>query len=83
MRRVVLLLVLALALAPRAFAQSTVQSLPDLGSEGVLTPQMERKLGEQIMREIRFQDPQYVDDPEISDYLAQLGSRLTGARQDF
>src|SRR6185437_15948155 len=25
----------------------------------------------------------YVDDPEVSDYLSQLGSRLTGGRQDF
>src|SRR5258708_37041679 len=86
MRFAAWLLVLAAALAPRAFAQSpsAVQSLPDLGSgDSVLSPQMERRLGEQIMREIRFAEPSYVDDPEISDYLAQLGSRLTGARQDF
>ena len=68
----------------QAAAQTAVQSLPDLGSvDSVLSPQMERKIGEAIMREIRSQDPQYVDDPEISDYLAQLGSRLTGSRQDF
>jgi predicted Zn-dependent protease len=39
------------------------------------------------MREIRYRDPTYVDDPEVTDYLASLGSRLTqfsaGARQDF
>ena len=76
--------VLAVALAPRAFGQTAVQSLPDLGSvDSVLSPQMEKRLGEAIMREIRTQDPQYVDDPEISDYLNQLGSRLTGSRQDF
>src|SRR4051812_25660357 len=84
MRLAVWTLVLAATLAPRAFAQTAVQSLPDLGSgDSALTPQMERRLGEQIMREIRFGDPNYVDDPEISDYLAQLGSRLTGSRQDF
>jgi predicted Zn-dependent protease len=84
MRWAVWVLVLAFALAPRAFAQTAAQSLPDLGSvDSVLSPQMEKRLGEQIMREIRTQDPQYVDDPEISDYLAQLGSRLTGSRQDF
>ena len=82
------ILVLAVALAPRAFGQASgqtaVQSLPDLGSgDSALSPQMERRLGEQIMREIRFQDPSYLDDPEISDYLAQLGSRLAGSRQDF
>ena len=86
MRFAAWLVVLAAALAPRAFAQSpsAVQSLPDLGSgDSVLSPQMERRVGEQIMREIRFAEPTYVDDPEISDYLAQIGSRLTGGRQDF
>ena len=71
--------------APRGFGQA----LPDLGSAGDagLSPQMERRLGEQVMRDIRFRDPSYVDDPEVSEYLATLGSRLTqvavGARQDF
>lgn len=88
MRWVAWVVLAAVALAPRAFGQASsqnvVQSLPDLGSgDSVLSPQMERRLGEQIMREIRSQDPQYVDDPEISDYLAQIGSRLTGSRQDF
>lgn len=84
MRLAAWVIVWAVVLAPRAFAQTAVQALPDLGSlDSVLSPQMEKRLGEQIMREIRTQDPQYVDDPEISDYLQQLGSRLTGARQDF
>src|SRR5258706_1950159 len=86
MRFAVWLVVLAAALAPRAFAQSqsAVQSLPDLGSgDGSLSPLMERRLGEQIIREIRFSVPSYVDDPEISYYIAQLDTRLTGARQDF
>jgi len=86
MRFAAWLLVLAAAIAPRAFAQSSsaVQSLPDLGSgEGVLSPQMERRLGEQVMREIRFGEPSYVDDAEVSDYLAEVGSRLTGGKQDF
>jgi len=86
MRFAAWLVVLAAALAPRAFAQSqsVVQSLPDLGSgDGMLSPLIERRVGEQIMREIRFAEPSYVDDPEISDYLAQLGARLTGARTDF
>ena len=88
MRLAAWVLVLAVALAPRvvgqAAAQTAVQSLPDLGSvDSVLSPQMEKRLGEAIMREIRTQDPQYVDDPEISDYLNQLGARLTGSRQDF
>jgi len=73
------------AATPRGFGQA----LPDLGSAGdaTLSPQLERRLGESIMRDIRFREPSYVDDPEVSEYLAMLGSRLVqaspGARQDF
>src|SRR5688572_15812715 len=84
MRFTVLLLLLAF-LGARAFAQS----LPDLGGAGDagLAPQTERRIGEAIMREIRFREPNYLDDAEIADYLATLGGRLAqhsaGARQDF
>ena len=65
------------------------QGLPDLGGSGDagLAPQTERRIGESIMRDIRFRDPNYLDDPEIADYLGNLGARLAqhaaGARQDF
>lgn len=71
---------------PAAHAQ---QSLPDLGdaSSSVLSPQMERKIGESVMRDIRFNHPNYVDDPEINEYLNSLGYRLLaavqGGRMDF
>ena len=57
------------------------QELPDLGeaSRAVLSPQIERRIGESIMNEIRLREPSYVDDPEINDYLAQLGGRLVQA----
>jgi len=78
-------LILALFLVvPRAAAQG----LPDLGdvSSEVLSPQMERRLGESIMRDIR-RDPDYVDDPEVQEYLGILGARLVaaspGARGEF
>jgi predicted Zn-dependent protease len=84
--RVTALLALATALfLPRAIAQNT---LPDLGGggDGVLSPQMERRIGESVMRDIR-RDPSYIDDPEISEYLGTVGARLTqetaGARHDF
>jgi predicted Zn-dependent protease len=86
------LLVAAIALAPRAFAQpilpQTAAPLPDLGGAGdnSISPQTERRLGESIMRDIRFREPSYIDDPELSEYLGNLGARLTrvsGARQDF
>jgi len=63
-------------------------TLPELGdsSSADLTPQQERRLGEAVMREIR-RDPQYLDDPEIAEYLNSLGGKLVaatpGARQDF
>ena len=59
------------------------QSLPDLGdvSQSEMSPQMERRLGENIMREIRA-DPTYSDDAEITDYLNNLGYRLVAASAD-
>ena len=65
------------------------QPLPDLGSaaDTVLSPQIERRIGESIVRDIRFREPSYIDDPEIAAYLGSLGERLAqampGARQDF
>ena len=63
-------------------------NLPDLGesSQTVFTPQLERKVGEAIMRDIRS-DPAFLADPEVSGYLNSLGYRLAAAstnnRQDF
>jgi beta-barrel assembly-enhancing protease len=80
-----LLLLAIVAATPRAWAQA----LPDLGGAGdaVLSPQVERRLGENIVRDIRFREPGYIDDPEVSEYLAQVGARLaqatSGSRLDF
>ncbi len=84
MRVIAFLLAAAVAIAPRAWAQS----LPDLGGagDGALPPAMERRIGDSIMRDIR-RDPAYVDDPEVAEYLGTLGGKLSqvasGARQDF
>jgi predicted Zn-dependent protease len=83
-RALAFIAVALIGLAPRAWAQS---ALPDLGSAGdlELSPQMERRLGESIVREMR-RDPQFIDDPELSEYLGTIGARLSqamGARQDF
>jgi predicted Zn-dependent protease len=42
--------------------------LPDLGeaARAEFSPQLERKIGERILNEIRLREPSYVDDPEIS-----------------
>ncbi len=77
-RCLVLSLALALGLRPPAVAQE----LPTLGEAGAeeLTPGQERKLGEQIMLEVR-QDPSYLPDPDGTEYLNQLGYRLVAVSQ--
>src|SRR3954469_2168126 len=85
MRLAAWVLAAAVGVAPRAFAQT----LPDLGSGGdlALSPQLERRIGEQIVRKIKFREPSYLDDPEVADYLTILGTRLgqanPTARQDL
>lgn len=71
----------SLALPPPAVADS---ALPDLGesSRADLSPQLERRIGESIMNDIRLHEPTYVDDPEINDYLNRLGRRLVAASID-
>lgn len=62
-----------LLLAPAALAEG----LPDLGdySQTVLTPQDERRIGEEIMREIRGSG-ELVNDIEVADYVNTLGYHL-------
>jgi beta-barrel assembly-enhancing protease len=57
--------------------------LPDLGdaSQSAMTPAAERKLGEQIMEQIRAA-PEYLDDPDVTDYLNTLGFRLVSGSPD-
>jgi predicted Zn-dependent protease len=64
------------ALTP-GLAQGRLPALGDQVSDafGVGT---ERKLGDQIMREIRI-DPDYIDDPVLLEYVESLWSRLVGA----
>lgn len=53
--------------------------LPDLGEleRAGFSVHTERRLGEQIMREIR-RDPAYLDDPEVAAYIGGIGQRLAG-----
>jgi predicted Zn-dependent protease len=70
---------------PRAggAAMAQAQALPDLGdeSQAMLAPAQERKLGASVMRQIRAQGG-YLDDPEVNDYLNELGHRLVAAVPD-
>jgi predicted Zn-dependent protease len=87
------LLAASVAFLPRAFAQYSpvppLSQLPDLGdaSGSDLSLQTERKIGESIMRDIRFREPAYLDDPEVNEYLNGLAARLSngasGPHRDF
>ncbi len=78
------LILLILGLAPGSLAQG----LPDLGdaSQGSFSALEERRLGDEIMKEVRA-DKTYYEDAEATDYIRALGNRLAlrGAesRQDF
>lgn len=86
------LVALALAFPPAGalppVGAAYAQALPDLGdiSQVKLSPAQERKLGEAIVREARAQGG-ILNDPEVNDYLNELGNRLVSvspdAKQDF
>ena len=53
---------------------ASAQDLPDLGdaSQAMLSPAQELMVGNSIMRQIRS-SPGYLDDPDVTDYLNQVG----------
>ena len=73
---IVLALVSPVLIAPSLLY---AQNLPNLGgTDGEeLSPLMERRLGEQVMNNIR-RDPDYMEDAPTLDYLNQLGGILLG-----
>lgn len=78
------LLIFMLLAIPGAIAEG----LPELGeaAQAGFSAGEERRLGENIMREIRI-DRSYYDDAEAADYINSLGSRLvtrgSDTRQEF
>ncbi len=70
----------AWAQAAGVAAGSPPLQLPALGESagGDFTVSMERRLGEQIMREVR-RDPDYLDDPVLLEYLQTLWRPLVAA----
>ena len=52
--------------------------LPGMGDGGEMTAAAERRLGDQIAREL-FRDPDYIDDPVIGDYVQGIWQRLMAA----
>ncbi|MBA4741184.1 MAG: M48 family metallopeptidase [Azoarcus sp.] len=80
MRRLTaLLLAAALALTP-----VHAQNLPDLGdvASSDLSALEERRIGESIMRDIRWHDPSYLNDVEVEDYVSRIGRRLVAVSDD-
>ncbi len=73
---------LVFALSTTLASTSVSAGLPDLGdnSEAAFNSTQERALGQKIMREIRA-DRDYLDDPELSEYLHTLGGRLVSNAQ--
>ncbi|MEJ7686411.1 MAG: M48 family metalloprotease [Variovorax sp.] len=63
-----------LALPPPARAQL----LPGLGDGGEMTASAERRLGDQIAREL-YRDPDYLDDPVLVAYVQDIWQRLLAA----
>jgi beta-barrel assembly-enhancing protease len=61
---------------------SHTEGLPDLGdsSDAVVSEPQERAIGKRIMLEVRG-DRAFVDDPELSDYITNLGNRMVAASQ--
>ncbi|MDX5362750.1 MAG: M48 family metalloprotease [Pseudazoarcus pumilus] len=53
-------------------------NLPDLGDVATsdLSSLEEQRIGESIMRDIRWQDPAYLDDVEVEDYVGSIGRRM-------
>jgi predicted Zn-dependent protease len=76
--RLGIFLLIGLLISPTGWAASIGGNLPDLGDESaaVLTPQDERRIGEDFMRQAR-QQLDLLDDPELNDYVKDLGRRLT------
>ena len=92
-RAVAALVALALALPlppvlPGGAALAQNIQLPDLGDESQASssPAIERRLGESVVKQIRASGG-YLDDPEVNEYLNELGHRIVAAgadtKQDF
>ena len=60
---------------PKAVAQA---GLPTLGDSSDLTTSAERRLGDRIIREL-YRDPDYIDDPILSEYVQSLWQPLMAA----
>ena len=72
--------VLALALVFSVPVNAQPSGLPSMGSASSadLSPVLEKALGDAIMEQGR-RDPTYIDDPDVSQYLNEMGRKLAAA----
>ncbi|MDR2678149.1 MAG: M48 family metalloprotease [Zoogloeaceae bacterium] len=70
--------------APFYAARAETDDLPELGASASagLPWSLEKRIGQDIMNQIRQTEPSYLDDPEIEDYLNRLGNRLAAVTPD-
>ncbi|UCV20427.1 beta-barrel assembly-enhancing protease [Ferribacterium limneticum] len=78
-RLIAAFLACTLALPPVA-----ADELPELGdaASNDLSLSTEKKIGQQIMHEIRWREPSYLDDADVEAYLNQLGGQLAAVSND-
>ena len=76
MRFLLVLLCAALALPPAAWGQAG--RLPNLGDGAEITLGAERRIGDNIAREI-YRDPDYLDDLVLRDYVQSIWQPLLAA----
>lgn len=63
------------ALPQAELPQAQVTPLPNLGDGNDMTPAAERRIGDRIAREL-YRDPDYIDDPVITDYVQGIWQPL-------
>jgi predicted Zn-dependent protease len=77
-------LIAAILACTLAVGPLRADELPELGdvASNELSLSTEKKIGQQIMHEIRWREPAYLDDADIEAYLNQLGGRLAAVSND-
>ncbi len=66
------------AVVTSPLARSDSIQLPTLGDGSQMSSSAERRLGDRIAREI-YRDPDYIDDPVLSDYMQDIWQSLLAA----
>ena len=77
----VLTLVLAVTMVASPLRADDLPELGDIASSE-LSLATEKKIGLQIMHEIRWRDASYLDDADVENYLNQIGNRLVALSAD-